>query len=248
MRKSLIYKIITITAVLLAVAAVIFLLQRFSGKEKSKITLENNSGEDDILAGENFEKINAPPSSGPEKSEEKSEVETKKESTPATPPEKTNNNSAAKPEITDKLISSGFQAASGRTIDTIIIHSSYDALGSDPFDVDGLIKEYESYGVSAHYLINRVGIIYRLVEEKNIAYHAGTSRLPDGRTNVNEVSIGIELMNTKKGDFTGKQYGALQSLIDYLKGKYEIKYVLGHDQIAPGRKDDPWNFDWKKIK
>jgi len=39
----------------------------------------------------------------------------------------------------------------------------------------------------------------------------------------------------------------LQKLIDFLRGSYKIKYVLGHNQIAEGRKDDPWNFDWKKI-
>ncbi|MDP1883782.1 MAG: N-acetylmuramoyl-L-alanine amidase [Candidatus Moranbacteria bacterium] len=150
-------------------------------------------------------------------------------------------------KIVDKLVDFGYEKASKRNIDTIIIHSSYDALGSDPFSVSGIIKEYEAYGVSAHYLIARDGVAYRLVEDRNIAYHAGVSQVPDGRTGVNGFSIGIELINTKKDEFTEAQYAALQKLIDRIKSEHKIKYVLGHNQIAPGRKDDPWNFDWDEL-
>lgn len=135
-----------------------------------------------------------------------------------------------------------------RSIDTIIIHSSYDAIGTDPYGLSGLINEYRSYEVSPHYLIDRKGNIYRLVEEKNIAYHAGVSEVPDGRTDVNNFSIGIELMNKKDAKFTEAQYDSLNDLLRYLSSKYKIKYTLGHNQIAPGRKTDPWNFDWKLIK
>jgi len=93
---------------------------------------------------------------------------------------KTNNLSIIK-----NLVSFGFEKKDSRTIDTIIIHSSYDALGSDPYSVSGLINEYKQYGVAPHYLIDRQGVIYLLVEEKNVAYHAGVSSVPDGRTNVN---------------------------------------------------------------
>lgn len=151
------------------------------------------------------------------------------------------------PKIIQKPVSWGYQKSSGRVIDTIIIHSSYNAMGGDEYDTDKLIKEYKSYGVSPHYLIDRAGNIYKLVDENNIAYHAGESKTPDGRTNVNNFSIGIELMNTKKDKNTSGQYASLNSLLAYLKGKYKIKYVLGHSQIASGRKDDPWNFDWGKI-
>lgn len=150
--------------------------------------------------------------------------------------------------IIKRLIDWGFQKVSSRDIDTIIIHSSYDAIGSDPFSVEGILKEYEDYGVSAHYLIDRKGRIYQLVENVNIAYHAGVAKTPDSRSNVNSFSIGIELVNTKKDDFTKEQYASLNALLGDLKKKYKIKYVLGHDQIAPERKDDPWNFDWKKVE
>ncbi|KKR20341.1 MAG: N-acetylmuramyl-L-alanine amidase, negative regulator of AmpC, AmpD [Candidatus Moranbacteria bacterium GW2011_GWA2_39_41] len=156
--------------------------------------------------------------------------------------------SSSKLKIVHKLLNSGFQTSNDRKIDTIVIHSSYDALGDDQFSTEGIIQEYLAYGVSAHYLIGRDGTIYQLVQEKNIAYHAGVSSVPDGRTGVNAFSIGIELVNTKTDQMTTQQYVALQSLISDMKSRYEIKYVLGHNQIAPGRKDDPWNFVWNKLK
>jgi len=121
-------------------------------------------------------------------------------------------------------------------------------MGGDQYSVEKLIEEYREYGVSPHYLIDRSGTIYRLVEDKNIAYHAGESKAPDGRKNVNGFSIGIEVMNTKSDKCTANQYSALKSLIAGLKSRYVIKYVLGHSDIAKGRKDDPWNLEWNRIK
>jgi N-acetyl-anhydromuramyl-L-alanine amidase AmpD len=150
--------------------------------------------------------------------------------------------------IKNHLVNWGFAESAQRTVDTIIIHSSYDALSGNPYSLEGLIKEYQQYGVTPHYLIDRKGIIYRLVEDKNTAFHAGASQTPDGRTNVNAFSLGIEIMNTQTDSPTKEQYAALKKLIDFLRESYKIKYVLGHNQIAEGRKDDPWNFDWGKIQ
>ena len=151
--------------------------------------------------------------------------------------------------IKNRLVNWGFTKTNGRKIDTIIVHSSYNALGGDVHSVSDIInKEYKPAGVSPHYIISRRGTIYRLVQDKNIAYHAGVSKMPDGRTNVNNFSLGIEIVETKSESPSDAQYLALKKLLNYLKGKYKIKYVLGHSDIAPGRKTDPWNFDWKKIK
>lgn len=155
---------------------------------------------------------------------------------------------SSKLQITNKLVSWGFTKASKRTIDTIIVHSSYNALGGDNYDFNKLLSEYQDYGVAPHYLIDRKGNIYQLVADQNIAYHAGESKTPDGRTNVNNFSIGIEIMTTTDEQPTGSQYSALNSLIASLKTKYKIKYTLGHKDIAPGRKTDPWNFEWSKVK
>lgn len=156
--------------------------------------------------------------------------------------------SAASPlKIIANSVNWGYETSVSRKISAIIIHSSYDALGNDPYNFKGLLAEYKSYGVSPHYVIDREGIIYQLVADKNIAYHAGKSRLPNGETDVNGASLGVELMNTEKDSYTAKQYQALKGLIAGLKKNYPIKYVLGHKDIAPGRKTDPWNFDWDKL-
>ncbi len=156
--------------------------------------------------------------------------------------------SVSAPSIIDRLVSFGHEDRSSRNIDTIVVHSSYDALGDDPYSVSGLIEEYRQYGVSAHYLIDRKGTVYRLVEDRDIAYHAGVSAMPDGRTGVNAFSIGIEIIEKDTDSPTSAQYASLRSLIAYLEGKYGIRYVLGHSDIAPGRKTDPWGFDWERIR
>lgn len=150
-------------------------------------------------------------------------------------------------KIVDKFIPWGFTKASDRKIDTVIIHSSYDALGNDPYSVSGIIAEYKQYNVSAHYLVARDGIVYRLVADQNIAWHAGVAEMPDGRTNVNSFSIGVEMINTQDGKYTDEQYSAVNSLIASLRKKYEIKNILGHNEVAPGRKTDPWGMSWNKV-
>jgi formylglycine-generating enzyme required for sulfatase activity len=151
-------------------------------------------------------------------------------------------------KIVDKFVNWGYEIPSTpRSIDTVIIHSSYDALGDNPYSVDGVIYEYKIYGVAPHYLIDRNGTILRLVKEENIAYHGGGGKMPDGRTNINSFSIGIELINTKTVGPNEAQYSSLVKLVKSLKSKYKIKYILGHNEISPERKTDPWNFDWQKF-
>ncbi len=150
-------------------------------------------------------------------------------------------------KIVQSLVNWGFQKATGRKIDTLVVHTSYNALGGDEFDKDQVIQEWKDAGVAPHYMIARDGTIYQLVADQNIAWHAGVAKLPDGRTDVNSFSIGIEVINTKEGKFAEAQYLALNSLIATLKQKYAIKYILGHSEIAPGRKTDPWGIAWSKV-
>ncbi|MFZ1654961.1 MAG: N-acetylmuramoyl-L-alanine amidase [Candidatus Moraniibacteriota bacterium] len=157
--------------------------------------------------------------------------------------------SAGGPSITSRLLRFGYRVPPApRSIDTIVLHSSYNALGGDPYLVDKVITEYEGDGVGAHYLIDRTGTVYRLIDEANIAYHAGTSKMPDGRKNVNDFSIGIEIIATEDSGYTDKQYTAVNALIADIRTRYKIKSVVGHADIAPGRKTDPWKFDWKRLK
>lgn len=149
--------------------------------------------------------------------------------------------------IRDRLIHWGFTPSGNRLIDAIILHSSYNSLGGDEYDIEAIIGIYKQYGVGAHYIIARNGEIIRLIEENNIAYHAGVSKLPDGRTDVNAVSIGIEIIGNVTDGYTDAQYGSVQALVNDIASRYDITYTLGHDEIAPDRKTDPWNFNWDKL-
>lgn len=156
----------------------------------------------------------------------------------------------SKSKVIDRLVGFGFGAADrkAKDIDTIVLHSSYNNQGGDRYSVDKVIGIWRSYGVAPHYLVDRKGNVYRLVDESDIAYHAGVSEMKDGRTNVNTFSIGVEILNAEDDEYSGAEYEAIRDLIAELKKTYPIKYVVGHDDIAPGRKTDPWNFDWKRIR
>lgn len=253
--KSKIQKILFVLLVLILIGA-LFYFRVYSGKKKvqidlgqnqeQKVTQDDNTNQDETSdvpektdnLPENNEANNQPDKVSKDNAGADSSTSSSDSEAPKT----------TKLSIINHLVSWGFQASSGRKIDTIIIHSSYDAIGDDPYSVSGVIAEYKSYGVSPHYLVDRKGQVYRLVADQNIAYHAGDSKMPDGRTGVNAFSIGIEVLTTKDSAPADAQYSALKLLIADLKGKYKITNVLGHSQIAPGRKDDPWNFDWGKLK
>jgi len=144
-------------------------------------------------------------------------------------------------------VSFGFRSKTHRKIDMIVIHSSYNK-EPDSFSVAGILHEYQCYHVAAHYLIDRQGIVYRLVPETDVAFHAGKSRLPGtNRTNLNATSIGIELINTPSTPPDQLQYQSLVTLIQDIKKRYSITHIVGHQDIAPLRKTDPWLFDWKKF-
>ncbi|MBC7694250.1 MAG: N-acetylmuramoyl-L-alanine amidase [Burkholderiales bacterium] len=150
--------------------------------------------------------------------------------------------------IVDKKVSFGFVPNSNRTINSVIVHSTFNNSGGDKYDIDLVLKQFSTYGVSAHYVIGRDGTVYQLVDEKDNSYHAGKSSLPDGTTNVNSCSIGIEIMTSYTESPTEKQFQSLLALINGIKKRYAIKYVLRHSDIAPVRKTDPWNFDWETFK
>ena len=107
--------------------------------------------------------------------------------------------------------------------------------------------------VSTHYLINKKGDVKSMVDEKNIAWHAGKSKWKNF-INLNNRSIGIELVN--KGHqfgyekFSKQQILKLILLCRYLIKKYKIKKtnILGHSDIAPLRKKDPGEkFPWHTL-
>lgn len=147
-------------------------------------------------------------------------------------------------KIVDKTVSFGMREASNRTIDVIIIHSTFNNSGGEKYDIDLVIKQFSRYGVSSHYVIGRDGTVYQLVKEQNISYHAGKSILPDGRTAVNSCSVGIEIMTSFDESPSEEQVKALTMLVNDIKTKHAIRFILRHSDIAPERKTDPWNMDW----
>ena len=131
----------------------------------------------------------------------------------------------------------------------VIIH--YTGMQSEIESINRL--KNPKYKVSCHYLINRKGDIFQMVEDRKIAWHAGKSRWKKF-VNLNDNSIGIELVN--KGhqfgyqNFSMKQIKSLTLLCKNLKKKYSLKAenFLGHSDIAPLRKIDPGEkFPWKKL-
>src|SRR4030042_159689 len=71
-----------------------------------------------------------------------------------------------KPEIVDNILTWGYYIpGTPRTIDTIIIHSAYNATGEDVHSVEGVLEEFKLYKVTSHFLIARDGTIYQLAPE-----------------------------------------------------------------------------------
>ena len=115
-------------------------------------------------------------------------------------------------------------------------------------------KYFESISdlkVSSHLLIKRDGKIIQFVPFNKKAWHAGESVFK-GRLNCNEFSIGIELEGCEEDDFTQNQYKNLVNICLTLFKYYpEItrQNVVGHNEIAPGRKTDPGkNFNWEYLR
>jgi len=104
-------------------------------------------------------------------------------------------------------------------------------------------------GVSAHYVVALDGRILQLVDERMRAWHAGESRWGN-ETDVNSASIGIELDNDGDEPFPRAQMDALLRLLADVTERHRIPAinVVGHADVAPGRKADPspW-FSWREL-
>lgn len=101
--------------------------------------------------------------------------------------------------------------------------------------------------VSAHCVIRRCGTVEQYVSFEKRAWHAGVSSF-EGIAACNDYSIGIELEGTDSSDYTLAQYRSLAALTAELQQRYPAitkARIVGHSDIAPGRKSDPGSgFDW----
>ncbi|MCO7188773.1 MULTISPECIES: 1,6-anhydro-N-acetylmuramyl-L-alanine amidase AmpD [unclassified Pseudoalteromonas] len=104
--------------------------------------------------------------------------------------------------------------------------------------------------VSAHCVIRRDGTVVQYVPFDKRAWHAGVSEFA-GQENCNDFSIGVELEGTDTSAYTEAQYQALAKLTVWLQQRLpELtkERIVGHSDIAPGRKSDPGvAFDWDKY-
>lgn len=109
-------------------------------------------------------------------------------------------------------------------------------------------REIEGLRVSAHFLIRRHGELIQFVPCSRRAWHAGVSNWM-GRDECNNFSIGIELEGCDRLPFETEQYLTLDNLLAELRRHYSIEAVVGHSDIAPGRKTDPGPcFDWRRVR
>ena len=145
--------------------------------------------------------------------------------------------------------SPNFELKAKRRIKYIIIH--YTNLPSTQASLKHLLNKRNK--VSAHYLLDQKGKIYSLVNEKDIAWHAGISSWKVDKL-LNKNSIGIELQNTGTAGnyekFPNRQISQLEKLILELQNKYNISNanILGHSDISPDRKIDPGpKFPWQRL-
>lgn len=149
----------------------------------------------------------------------------------------------------------------GARISLVVIHGI--SLPPGEFGGDGIVRLFTNrldaaahpyfttvaeVEVSAHFLIPRDGALVQFVRCDERAWHAGASTW-QGQPRCNDYSIGIELEGADDVPYTDAQYAMLARLTRALRRRYPIADVVGHSDIAPGRKTDPGPaFDWARYR
>jgi AmpD protein len=151
----------------------------------------------------------------------------------------------------------------GTPVDTLIIHSislppgMFGGTGVEHLFCNCLdpnehpyYREIKDLKVSAHFLIRRNGELVQFVPLHQRAWHAGQSYC-EGRTRINDFSIGVELEGADNLPFEDIQYESLAKLTGIIRRQYPAitkERIYGHGDVAPGRKTDPGPmFDWKRY-
>lgn len=135
-------------------------------------------------------------------------------------------------------------------VDTIVLHHT---AGPTTSSCVRWFENTESQ-VSAHYVVGKDGSIIQMVMPFYRAWHAGVSRDPRGKENLNNFTVGIEIVNVGNGQdpYPPDQVMAVRLLCGYLcryKYRNQIVQILSHEYIAvpPGRKNDPINYPWDSL-
>jgi N-acetylmuramoyl-L-alanine amidase len=134
--------------------------------------------------------------------------------------------------------------------DILVLHYTGMRTGADALE---RLRDPNAPRVSSHYMVEEDGRIFRLVPEERRAWHAGASYWK-GERNINGVSIGIEIVNPGHEfgyrPFPDAQIAAVIALVADIRSRWQIPddRIVGHADVAPGRKDDPGElFPWKRI-
>lgn len=108
--------------------------------------------------------------------------------------------------------------------------------------------QIEKLRVSSHFFIRRDGELIQFVSADDRAWHAGVSSWK-GRERCNDFSIGVELEGCDTLPFEPCQYECLAMLANSLQRQFPIGDIVGHSDIAPGRKTDPGPcFEWDVLR
>lgn len=175
-------------------------------------------------------------------------------------------------EITDMLLPApSYKTRADNPYTHIMIHFASNAVAdpANPYDLNAIYNIFKQEEIGAHYYIDREGKIYRFIDEKYNAYHAGSQAgslpgYPELGSAGNDYSLGIELagigsreemliygIDGAKYDliprehvgFTDQQYASLKQLLDDIVGRHSIAYdrqhIIGHDEYVPERRTDP---------
>ena len=137
----------------------------------------------------------------------------------------------------------------GRSVDMIVLHYTGMRTGAEAL---ARLRD-PAAKVSAHYLVEENGDVYRLVDEAKRAWHAGVGSWK-GETDLNARSIGIEIVNPGHEfgyrDFPAVQIDAVIALLKNIRTRFEVSaaMTLGHSDVAPRRKEDPGErFPWLRL-
>jgi AmpD protein len=123
--------------------------------------------------------------------------------------------------------------------------------GTLPPEAHPYFRELAAARLSAHALVRRDGAIVQYVPFGERAWHAGASQYR-GRSTCNDFSVGVELEGSDDTPYTEAQYQQLAALAAALLTAYaslSAEHIVGHSDIAPGRKTDPGaTFDWPRFR
>lgn len=133
--------------------------------------------------------------------------------------------------------------------DLVVLH--YTGMRTGPEALERLCAADSK--VSAHYMVEEDGRVFRLVHEARRAWHAGLSSWK-GETDINGRSIGIEIVNPGHEfgyrPFPDAQIAAVIELLADIRTRWDIEdgRIVGHADVAPERKEDPGElFPWKRL-